>query len=116
MVQERFVFLNSEEEWRQCGAFCIVFYDIGKEDIVIIDDYYPFEEDNSFPFCSCEDKEEIWAPLLEKAYAKKWGSFSLIEGGFVHLALADLMNGIPEKVEIDESTNQQKLWDQLVSL
>jgi len=53
-TRDRFVTLESEEEWKQCGAFCISFFDGGKEDIVIVDDKLPLYGDQ-FVFCSCED-------------------------------------------------------------
>lgn len=43
------MFLHDENEWLQCGAFCIKFFNNGKEDIVIIDDYFPFSGGN-YPF------------------------------------------------------------------
>lgn len=83
-IKDKFIILNSFDEWRKCGAFCIKFYDMGQEDIYIIDDYYPFrtmEGYEKFPFARGNDKQEIWIQVLEKAYAKKYGSFSAIEGG-----------------------------------
>lgn len=41
-TRARFVFVGGEDEWRDCGAFCIRFYAVGKEDFVIVDDYFPF--------------------------------------------------------------------------
>jgi len=40
----------------------------------------------------------MWPCILEKAYAKLYGSYSNIEAGKVHLALADMVdNGFPEQ-------------------
>ena len=50
LTRERFVFINSEEEWRECGAFCISFYDDGKENIIIVDDFIPMLSEGRFPF------------------------------------------------------------------
>jgi hypothetical protein len=41
-TREKFVFINSEEEWKTCGAFCVKFFNDGREDIVIIDDHLLF--------------------------------------------------------------------------
>lgn len=109
------MFLHDEHEWLQCGAFCIKFFNNGKEDLVIIDDYLPFAGGN-YPFVNSQDKTEMWPMLLEKAYAKKYGSFSLIQGGMVDLALAELTNGIPEKIVIDKTTNATKLYERLYAL
>jgi hypothetical protein len=37
--------------------------------------------------------------ILEKAYAKMYGCFENINGGFVDEALADLTNGAPSRFE-----------------
>ena len=36
-VRDKFIF-EIDDEWETCGAFCIKFYDDGKEDIIIVDD------------------------------------------------------------------------------
>ena len=115
LTKDRFMFVNDEDEWLRCGAFCIKFFNNGKEDIVIIDDQFPVVNGN-YPFVSSADKTELWPMILEKAYAKKYGSFDLIQGGMVDLALAELTNGIPEKIMIDRSTNTTKLYEKLYAL
>lgn len=114
-TQERFVFVDGPDEWLVCGAFCVRFYDNGKENIVIIDDFFPTVDQN-YPFVSSSDRTELWPIILEKAYAKKYGSYSIIEGGFTDLALSELTNGIPEKIPIEEDTNTVKLWQKLHAL
>ena len=51
--------------------------------------------------------------ILEKAYAKKYGSFSAVEGGLTHLALAELTNGIPEALSLEDGANTERLWTTL---
>ena len=36
------------------------------------------------------DGDETWVPLIEKAYAKLYGCFAHIEGGFTREAIEDL--------------------------
>lgn len=60
-------------------------------------------------FCSSKNKDELWPTLLEKAYAKKFGSYSIIEGGHTDRALDDLVAGIPERINLD-FPNLQELW------
>jgi hypothetical protein len=40
--------------------------------------------------------------LIEKAYAKKYGNYSNIQGGLNHEALADLTNGVPQVIRHDK--------------
>ena len=47
-------------------------------------------------FVTTKTRTELWPAILEKAYAKKYGSYSTIAGGLVDIALSELTNGIPE--------------------
>jgi len=96
-TREKFVFMNTEDEWKKTGAYCIRFFDDGKETFVIIDDKLPMQ-DEEFVFGMSTNEEELWPQLLEKAYAKKYGSYSVIQGGHVHQALAELTNGVPRLI------------------
>ena len=43
----------------------------------------------------------MWPAILEKAYAKLYGSYTNIEAGKVHMALADMVdNGFPEQLAL----------------
>lgn len=47
---------------------------------VLIDDYIPCYNDNRNEcFSKCKDTNYIWVPLIEKAYAKIYSSYSNIE-------------------------------------
>lgn len=56
---------------------------------VTVDDMFPCEPNGNPIFTNCVNNE-IWAMILEKAYAKIHGSYFLLKGGFVHEALLDL--------------------------
>lgn len=51
---------------------------------------------------------EIWPMLIEKAYAKLYGSYPIIEGGLVDQALADLTNGTPQRFDLTD--DEVKEW------
>lgn len=65
---------------------------------VCIDDRLPvLAKTGRLAFASCRDPDELWVPLIEKAYAKLHGSYGSLIGGHAHLALADL-TGLPPRV------------------
>jgi hypothetical protein len=45
-------------------------------------------------FAACENSNETWLPLLEKAYAKAHGDYAAIEGGFTGEGIEDLTGGV----------------------
>lgn len=105
-TREKFVFINSEEEWKACGAFCVKFFNDAKEDIIIIDDHFLFIHGGSnLAFVHTPSEVEIWPCILEKAFAKKYGSYTIIEGGMVDIALSELTNGIPETFDLAKEKN-----------
>ncbi|RVD84784.1 uncharacterized protein DFL_006508 [Arthrobotrys flagrans] len=61
-------------------------------------------------FASCEDKNETWLPLLEKAYAKAHGDYSSIEGGFTGEAVEDLTGGVTSEVFSQDILSKDKFW------
>jgi len=109
------VIITKEEEWRKVGAFCVKFYRNGYEQYVIIDDYFPLAGNGSTIFATGgESGLELWPTVLEKAYAKMYGSFTMIEGGKVQNALADLTNGFPDAITLsDYGNNVNLLWEKL---
>jgi hypothetical protein len=46
--------------------------------------------------------------LIEKAYAKLYGSYPIIEGGLVDAALADLTNGTPQRFDLTDADVKEK--------
>ena len=56
----------------------------GEPTDVVVDDYFPCFEDpekDCWAFSRGTSEVEIWVLLIEKAYAKIFGSYERIEGG-----------------------------------
>lgn len=59
---------------------------------IVIDDYLPLN--NNKPIFSKNNGGELWVMLLEKAYAKVFGSYQAIESGLTGIAL-NALTGAP---------------------
>ena len=64
---------------------------------VVIDDFIPVK--NKAPSYSRANGDELWVLLLEKAYAKAYGSYEIIEGGNPAIALRDLTGAPYENLD-----------------
>lgn len=56
--------------------------------------------------------------LIEKAYAKLYGSYPNVDGGLVDEALADLTNGVPYRYDLTDADvkkmfNSGEFWEKL---
>lgn len=49
-------------------------------------------------FASCDNPNETWLPLLEKAYAKAHGDYAAIEGGLNGEGIEDLTGGVSSEI------------------
>lgn len=83
------------------GAYGVRLYKNGQWETVILDDLFPMlvdteltePENRKTKGVACaysKGMTELWVPLIEKAYAKYYGSYGEIERGFVHHALHDM--------------------------
>jgi hypothetical protein len=49
---------------------------MGETRHIVVDDRFPFDEEkNNWAFSRCGTEHEIWVLLLEKAWAKLFGSY-----------------------------------------
>ncbi|EGY14449.1 uncharacterized protein VDAG_05613 [Verticillium dahliae VdLs.17] len=63
-------------------------------------------------FAQCENPNETWLPLLEKAYAKAHGDYSAIEGGFTGEAVEDLTGGVTTELYTTDILSKEVFWKQ----
>lgn len=123
----------------QCGAYGFVFYRDGEWASVVVDDNLyltdgDYASDNyndasgkkarqwrerqqtgseALYFSHCEDPNETWLPLLEKAYAKAHGDYEAIEGGYAGQGVEDMTGGVSTTLVSNRVFNKDKLWDEL---
>jgi len=85
---------------------------------VMVDEYLPLiatdDNDSSTTiFSKVKDNGALWAPIMEKAFAKRYGNYEHIEKGLPSEAVRAL-TGAPYKEYLHKNMNVEELW-QLVS-
>ncbi|TLS23621.1 uncharacterized protein PpBr36_06398 [Pyricularia pennisetigena] len=134
-LMERVCVARDEE----VGVYGFVFYRDGEWEPVLVDDSLylsapDFREDhdptgkkarewrrnhqtgsNALFFSKCQDPNETWLPLMEKAYAKIHGDYHAIESGWAGQAVEDMTGGVTANLATNCVLNKDKLWRELSS-
>eukprot|EP00820_Chromera_velia_P000643 Cvel_14653.t1-p1 / transcript=Cvel_14653.t1 / gene=Cvel_14653 / organism=Chromera_velia_CCMP2878 / gene_product=Calpain, putative / transcript_product=Calpain, putative / location=Cvel_scaffold1049:52718-58001(+) / protein_length=463 / sequence_SO=supercontig / SO=protein_coding / is_pseudo=false len=90
----RRLFLTKERNPR--GRYVLRLYDVNKHKWVrlAIDDYIPCKRGPGFQPAFAQVKDnELWVLLLEKAFARMYGSYAKIEGGMPSQAVQRMLGG-----------------------
>jgi hypothetical protein len=88
---------------------------------VIIDKRIPvYNSAGDYIYGKCAVPEELWVPLIEKAYAKLFGCYYSLIGGFIDEALEDLTSMVPEKKTLHDRNGHfhedpEEFWQFLMS-
>ncbi|KAM0264054.1 hypothetical protein ACHAPA_008426 [Fusarium lateritium] len=125
----------------ECGVYGFVLYRDGEWISTVVDDnlylrHKDFGEDSevydatgkkarlykkqkqtgseSLYFAKCEDSNETWLPLLEKAYAKVHGDYQALDGGWAGTAVEDLTGGVNTVVAGNRVLRKERLWREML--
>eukprot|EP00930_Biecheleria_cincta_P054773 TRINITY_DN4117_c0_g3_i1.p1 TRINITY_DN4117_c0_g3~~TRINITY_DN4117_c0_g3_i1.p1 ORF type:complete len:1072 (-),score=160.66 TRINITY_DN4117_c0_g3_i1:138-3233(-) len=103
------------------GCYLLRFFLDGRWTGVVVDDRLPCTDRQRRPdgtglAYSRADGQQLWVPLVEKAYAKSHGSYRAISGGQVAEALLDLTGAPVESIDFDApGFDPHELWDRLLA-
>eukprot|EP00743_Colponemidia_sp_Colp-15_P002164 GILK01002349.1.p1 GENE.GILK01002349.1~~GILK01002349.1.p1 ORF type:complete len:1020 (-),score=203.00 GILK01002349.1:103-3162(-) len=89
------------------GVLTCRFFKNGSWKEIVIDTRIPYSHTSerlSAVYGHCSNMNEMWVPLIEKAYAKLHGSYEAINGGSELEALVDLTGGASEKWNMREES------------
>ena len=95
------------------GCYCLSPYAMGQKINVTLDENVPVNNDNQCIFAG-PSGEEIWALLLEKAWAKVNGSYANIESGNEKEALHFLTGAPTKEVTHNKLKSPDVLWEKLI--
>jgi Calpain family cysteine protease/Calpain large subunit, domain III len=104
------------------GVYACRFIKDGKPVTVTVDDRIPCKRSGRglIPaFSRSSDPNELWVPLIEKAYAKLHGCYEALAGGFVDEALVDMTGGVASRIDLTKPPSKQairngSLWRKLL--
>lgn len=106
------------------GAYCVRIYRNSEWIPVIVDDLLPMRrkehwtnENRGMANAHCREGRGLWLPIIEKAFAKYYGTYSMLERGFVHHALEDLTGCEAECIPLSSyarGVHKRALWKTLL--
>lgn len=83
--------------------------------VVIVDDHFPVNKYGDFAYSRAKGSQ-LWVPLLEKAYAKLFGSYAAIASGQLDEAFRDLTGAPTERLDLmGKSFAKEEAWARLLS-
>lgn len=86
----------------ELGVYGIKFCLDGEEHHVIVDDWMPVDEYGRLLYAKPAEGEEIWCPLLEKAYSKFNSCYEMCDGGWPSDAIFAFYGGDNGKFKLSD--------------
>ena len=92
-------------------VYGVYIYINGKWELVLVDDYFPYEGSDFKQFAfSCSAENEIWVALLEKAWAKINGCYAKIGCGGLPNEVFDVLTEAYSMQKSISKNNKEEIW------
>lgn len=113
-IPKRIQRLFRHRQVSEVGMYCVSFCLHGVWEDVIIDDRIPCHKDAKIPLFSSNRGNEIWVPLIEKAWAKVHGGFLNIAAGTVEEALHALTGAPTVSYSLKDGIADRECWEAML--
>jgi hypothetical protein len=97
----------------QNGIYAMNFFSLGVPNTMIVDDRMPMYGPNTI-FANMGKDGSVWGAIVEKAFAKYYGNYQHLVGGWMAYAVS-AFNGSPFIEVQHNSSNANDIWDLLVA-
>lgn len=72
-------------------------------------------------YAHCTEEQELWVPLIEKAYAKLFGCYQALTSGYIDDGLSDMTAKVCEKIDLHDNSGNwchdpDVFWNYLLDL
>ena len=109
LIKEKF----RTTKYNDIGYYEVILFIDGEWQIVFIDDYFAVNSKNKDSFAFAKPNNyELWAIILEKAWAKVNGGYSLIQGGWIREGF-QVLTGFPSFVINHNKIKPRDLFEKL---
>ena len=75
------------------GVYGVRFCLDGEWIYTVVDDYFPVDEFDRLLYSQCNDENEVWLPIIEKAFCKLHTCYEMCDGGMASEAISSFFWG-----------------------
>ena len=93
------------------GIYGVWICDGGEWKLQVIDDFFPYDKEYDTPAFTYLKNEEIWINLIEKAYAKIYGSYEKINYGQPIDTFINLTGAPYEYIDVSYGLDELYIWN-----
>ncbi|KAF9969489.1 hypothetical protein BGZ73_008144 [Actinomortierella ambigua] len=101
----------------EVGVYGFIFFRDGDWISTVVDDQFLYTVDEETGklelfFAKCENENETWLPLIEKAFAKIHGDYEAIVGGLFSQGVEDLTGGVSTLMYTSDILDTDRFWEE----